>query len=144
MKKLMLLVVSFAAPFTTSAQDKNPDAEGFRQVVLNATAVAVIYLVTVFVFKVLQAMHGYHLKNKLIERGIPEAITAQYLRQEESDTKDQPIKIFLVLAAAGIALLLIGYYEPSLVISLAIMSISISIAFLVYFFYLKRSKKIKK
>jgi len=141
MKKMMLLVVSFAASLTANAQDKNPDAEGFRQVVLNATAVAVIYLVTVFVLKVMQAMHGYRLKNKLIEKGIPEAITVQYLRPEESDTGNQPIKIFLVLAAAGIALLLIGYYEPSLVISLAIMSISVSIAFLAYFFYLKLSKK---
>lgn len=141
MKTLMMLFVFFAAPFTASAQVKTPDAEGFRQVVLNATAVAVIYLVTVFVLKAMKDMHGYRLKTMLIEKGIPEAITAQYLRAEESGTEDQPIKMFLVLAAAGIALLLIGYYDPSLVISLAIMSISISIAFLVYFFYLKLSKK---
>jgi len=127
------------AALGAQAQGVKSLAGGQRQIVVDGSLIVVIYLVSTFVLKAIKSLHDYRLKNKLIEKDLPQEIFGQFLQPEKNEAGHQSIKIFFVLACAGIGLSAIAFFNPSLVAIFAIMSFSIAGSFLAYFIYLKRS-----
>jgi hypothetical protein len=136
MKKFILLSL-LTAPFAASAQG-NSSPEALRQVIVNGTVIIVIYLVSAFIIKAVKALHAYRLKNKIVEKGVPDNIAEQLLQPDADETKHQAIKFFFILFNAAIGFFLVGYYNPPIMIALAIMSLFLAFSFLSYFIYIKR------
>jgi hypothetical protein len=139
MKKIIVIAIALSAALTTNAQGNDIVPDSQRQLVMNGTVILLIYLVSSFILKATRSIQDYRLKNKIIERGVPEQLAAQYLRSDINEDKNQTVKIVCVLAGAGMGLSLIGYFVPPVITMLAMMSFSIATGFLVYYIYLKNS-----
>jgi hypothetical protein len=94
-----------------------------------------------FILTVAKRIMDYRLKNKIIEKGIPENIISSILQTNPKEDRNLNIKWFAILSGLGIGLIIVNYTQPLGIHSLAIMAISISTSFLGYFFYLKHSEK---
>ncbi len=141
MKKISLLAGLTGISFAANAADGNLTDEGIRQVVLNATAMVVIYLASSFILKAVKSFHDYRLKDKMIEKGVPDSVVEQFLKTPADDTKNQTIKWFFILMSLGVGLSFIGYYNPPFIPMAAIMSFCIAGSFLAFFIYIKITSK---
>jgi uncharacterized membrane protein len=130
-----------ALPFTASAQGGGANADALRQLIINGTVVIVIYLVSSFIIKTLKALHAYRLKNKIVEKGVPDRVTEQLLQPEKDETKHQAMKFFFILFNAAIGFFLVGYYNPPVMTMMAIMSLCLAFSFLAYFIYIKYASR---
>lgn len=133
----MLALSSFAV-----AQDTNtPHDMGINEDVFNISAtIFVVILVMIFILSVLKRMLDHRIKNRIVEKGVPEELASSILRADTSD-EHANIKWFSILTGIGIGLTLINYTLPLGIHSIAIMSFTIAISFLGYHQYLKRFKK---
>jgi hypothetical protein len=136
MKKLTLYSL-IVLPFTANAQGGGANADALRQIIINGTVVIVIYLASSFIIKTLKTLHAYRLKNKIIEKGVPDHVAEQLLQPEKDETKHQAIKFFFILFNSAIGFFLVGYYNPPVMTMMAIMSLCLAFSFLAYFIYNK-------
>lgn len=81
------------------------------------------------------------IKNKIIDKGIPEQLAISILEKNSTNKKDESIKWTLILLGIGIGCIICFYTLPLHIHSLAIMAISIAASQLGYFFYLKKQNK---
>lgn len=139
MKKILSLAVILATPFFVNAQngDQSIDKEIFR---ICAT-IFVIGLVMLFIILVLKRILDYRLKNKIVENGIPENVISSILQTTPKESGDTNIKWFSILAGLGAGLIIVNYTQPLGIHSLAIMALCISVSFLGYYFFLKKTEK---
>ena len=82
----------------------------------------------------------FRLKSKIVEKGVPDKVAEQLLHADHKDAKSQAIKWFLILAGIGLGLTIIDLTLPIGIHSVAIMAFSISLGFLGYYFFIKRTK----
>jgi asparagine N-glycosylation enzyme membrane subunit Stt3 len=140
MKKIVIITAIFASPILLTAQSVNSDV--YDRDTFNACAsIFVVGLFMLFILTVAKRIMDYRLKNKIIEKGIPETIISSILQTNPKEDRNLNIKWFAILSGLGIGLIIVNYTQPLGIHSLAIMAISISISFLGYFFYLKHSEK---
>lgn len=139
MKKIHLLLFLTSVPVLASASDEYAKGDSLRQIVINLTVVAVIYLVSAFIIKVIKTLQAARLKNKILEKGVPDELAAALLQPDKNEARDQAIKFFLVLANMAAGFFLVGYFDPSMMVTLGIMSGCLALSFLFYFMYIKRS-----
>ena len=141
MKKITTLVMIFSTPFILQAQSRNlgngifVDDEVFKV----SASILVLYLFITFILAIIRSFLDFRLKSKMVDKGVSEKIVDQFL-QPGKDSKAQAIKAFLILAATGIGLAIINYTLPLGFHSIAILAISLSLAFLGYFYFLKQSE----
>ena len=83
------------------------------------------------------------IRNKLIEKGAPDELVRQLLQPPVKDTKTVIVKWICILGSGGIGFLLAEHFQPLGVQTLAIMSVSIAVGFLAYFFFLRSTEKNK-
>jgi hypothetical protein len=100
----------------------------------------VVALVMIFILSVIKKILAHKLKNKIIEKGIPEALAASVLRQNPDEDQHANIKWFAILTGLGIGLTIVHYTLPLGIHSLAILSFCIAAAFLGYFFFIRSAK----
>lgn len=81
------------------------------------------------------------LKNKLIERGASDGLVKELLRPVVSDQKTVSIKWACLLAGVGLGLFLVDAFPPLGIRSVAILSLSLALGFIAYFFYLRLTNK---
>jgi len=141
MKKISLLAGLTGISFAANAADGNLTDEGIRQIVINTTAIIVIYLASAFILKAIKSFHDYRLKDKMIEKGMPDSVVEQFLKTPADDTKNQTIKWFFILVSLGVGLSFIGYYNPPFIQMAAIMSFSMAGSFLAFLIYIKLTSK---
>ncbi len=139
MKKPVIILLASVSPYLAQAQDGNGlhAPEVFR-------VVAMIFTVGLFMWFILAVMNRLmdnKLKNKIVDKGVPDSVVASVLKNNPKSDLNVNIKWFAILAGLGIALTAIHYTQPLGIHSLAIMAFSISISFLGYFFFLKQSDK---
>lgn len=109
-------------------------------VVFNICAtIFVVALFMIFILTILKRMLEYRLKNKIIDKGVPESAVSSILNLNNSENKNINIKWFSLLAGVGIGLIIVNYTQPLGIHSLAIMSLSISASFLGYYFFTRRT-----
>lgn len=81
----------------------------------------------------------YRLKNKLIDRGMSEPLTAYLVDNNDREKQNEVMKLAILFCGIGMGLLLTYLTAPIHIHSLAIMAFSLGLSYLAYFFYLRRS-----
>lgn len=141
MKKVIIAVTVLTACMPVQAQDLNfgnngvMNMEAFR--IITATIVLILFMV--FILNVLKRIFEYRLKNKIVNKGIPQDVASSILQTTEGNNKNAPVKWFALLAGLGVGLTIVNYTLPLGIHSLAIMSFSIAFSFLGYFVFLKKT-----
>ncbi len=115
----------------------NLDPDVYKTIVF----IFLLILIMRFIILILEKLLDHKLKNKIIERGLPEAFSVALLQTEKINEKTNNIKWFLILFSTGIGLLITAKFLPLGIHSIAIITISISLGFLAHSFYLKTYDK---
>lgn len=137
MKKLISIVTVMSTPFFVNAQNTN--APVIDKEIFNICAsILVVGLFMIFILAILKRIMDFRLKNKILEKGVPENVALSILQTNPKDDRNINIKWFAILAGLGAGLTIIYYTLPLGIHSLAIMSFCIAASFLGYFFFLKQ------
>lgn len=103
--------------------------------------VLVIGFVVFMLITLVKYFLEFRLKNKLIDKGMSEQFSAYLLHKNDQDRKSEIMKLAILCCGISGGLTLTYFTAPIDIHSLAIMTFSIGISFLLYYFFLKRSKK---
>ena len=79
----------------------------------------------------------FRLKNKLIDRGMSEQLSAYLLNKNEREKQGEVIKSAILFCGIGLGLTITYLTAPIHIHSLAIMAFSLGLSSLAYFFYLR-------
>lgn len=140
MKKVINIVVIAAMPIIGNAQNSN--TQDIDEDVFNAcAAIFTAGLVMIFILAIIKRIIDYRIKNKIVEKGIPENIVSSILQTSPNENRNTNIKWFAILAGIGTGLTIIYYTLPLSILSLAIMTFCLAASFLGYYFFLKQSEK---
>lgn len=80
----------------------------------------------------------FRIKNKLIDRGMSEQLSAYLLNNNDQERQNVVIKWAILFCGIGTGLLITYLTAPIDIHSLAIMAFSLGLSYLAYFFYLRR------
>ena len=139
MKKIVSIATVLTIPFVSNAQSFS-SLIGDENISRSMVAILIIYLAGVFTLAMIKAIQDYRLKFKMMEKGVSERVIEQFLQPAtRKDAKQQSFKWFLVLAAIGLGLTIVNYTLPLGIHSIAIMAFSISLSFLGYYFFIRKS-----
>jgi len=140
MKKIITFVPAGFVAMAVNAQDNYPRInDGMSEEVFRICAtIFVVLAFMVFILAILKGIFEYRLKQKIVDKGIPENIIS-FLLKDKGEGRNINIKWFAILAGLGAGLTIVNYTLPLGIHSLAIMTFSIAFSFLGYFFYLKKS-----
>jgi hypothetical protein len=135
MKKIITTATLLFGVFAASAGD------GFNEQVFGVCAGIFIMLAILgFIITFLKQILEHRLKNRILDKGIPEELVTTLLQPKNGEEKNVNIKWFAILAGLGAGLLIVYYTQPLDIHSLAIMAFSISLSFLGYYFFTRREK----
>lgn len=144
MKKLIIIATVLLIPFAANAWQIStlPDGTNVSTEVIGIPAVIlVLYLVLTFILTITKSIMDNRLKAQMIEKGVSDKVVEQFLQPDSKDVKDQAMKSFLLLSGIGIGLTIISLFLPIGIHSIAIMTFSIALSYLCYYYFLKRSEK---
>lgn len=140
MKKIISIAAVISTPFVVNAQDtKAPDI--YNPIFNVCATIFVVGLFMIFILAILKRFMDYRLKNKIVEKGIPENVASSILQINPKEDRNINIKWFAILAGLGVGFTIIYYTLPLGIHSLAIMAFSVAVSFLCYFFFLSQSEK---
>lgn len=156
MKKAILTITGFSSSILALAQEKTKDnpvtpqpdldskiAESVNQAI-HVEAVMSIILAGLLVFSIISSVKyilEHRLKNKIIDRGIPEQLATSILEKNSKNKSDEAMKLAILLCSVGAGLTITYCTMPLHIHSLAIMAFSVGAGYLGYFFYLKNQNK---
>jgi len=142
MKKLIFLFLAFTAPLGVFAEDYHfTEGTSFtRQLFEIPATLFAAWLVITFFISLVRIILDHRLKLKMIEKEVSDKVAEQILQPTKNDTKSQAFKWFLILAGMGVGLGLVSVTTPFGIHSIAIIVCCLSLSFLGYFSYLKRSE----
>jgi hypothetical protein len=136
MKKLILILTIVGTSIPSFAQDAFISQHSFNV----GASILVLALVMLFVLTIMKRLLQDRIKNRIIEKGIPESLALSVLENTPKEDQNANLKWALILAGLGLGLLLTYYTQPIGIHSLAILTFCLSASFLAYFFYIKSSK----
>ena len=140
MKKTITIAFVTLMPFLASAQDR--DLPGIDKGIFRICAtIFLIGLFMVFILSILKRFLEHRLKNKIVDKGIPENIASSILQDTTKEDGNVNVKWFAILAGLGAGLLIVNYTQPLGIHSLAIMSFCISASFLGYYYFTRATQK---
>lgn len=146
MKKLFTIIIILLATVQAFAQNtaipnnKSTSVEP-RTIEPVSQILLPVLFITFLVFMLINLIRyflEFRLKNKLIDRGMSEQLSAYLLNKNEQEKKNEAIKLAILSCGIGIGLTMTYLTAPVHIHSLAIMAFSIGLSYLAYFFYLKR------
>lgn len=144
MKKIISLFILLLSSTILFAQENEPvyrnevnNSEVFR--VVSTIATVVIFML--FITTLLKMFYENRLKNKIVDKGIQENVAASILQTTPTNNMNSIIKWACMLAGIGTGLFFADYTKPLGIHSLAIMAFSLSISFIVYYFFIKYNSK---
>lgn len=147
MKKRFALIISSLATVPAFAQN-NPTIDTPPNAVAPLASepmVGIIFPILFMAFLVfmlamlMKYFLDYRLKNKLIDRGMSEPLTAYLVDNNDREKQNEVMKLAILFCGIGMGLLLTYLTAPIHIHSLAIMAFSLGLSYLAYFFYLRRS-----
>jgi hypothetical protein len=100
-----------------------------------------ILFITFLVFMLINLIKyflEFRLKNKLIDRGMTEQLSAYLLNKNDEEKQNEVIKLAILFCGVGAGLFMTYLTGPIHIHSLAIMAFSLGLSYLAYFFYLRR------
>ncbi|MCC6287976.1 MAG: hypothetical protein IT249_08825 [Chitinophagaceae bacterium] len=140
MKKIISIATVIATPFFVNAQNTNTPAID-KEIFNICATIFVVGLFMIFILVILKKIIDYRLKNKIIDKGIPENVISSILQTNPKENRNSNIKWFAILTGLGIGLTIINYTLPLGFHSLAIMAFSIATGFLGYYLFARYSEK---
>jgi ABC-type proline/glycine betaine transport system permease subunit len=141
MKRIIGISIITATPFTVNAQDYSSTWEKNMEIFRICSTILAVALFMLFILAIMKRILEYRLKNRIVEKGIPENIVSSILQTSSKEDRNINIKWFAILAGLGIGLTIIYYTLPLGIHSLAIMAFCIAASFLGYFFFLRQSER---
>ena len=129
--------------YVVNAQESNRYIMRYNEEVFQVgAAILVAGMFMLFIINIMKRIFEHRLKNKIVDKGISENIAHSILdTRTAEDNKNANIKWFSILAGIGIGLIGVNYTQPLSFHSLAIMSFSISLSFLGYYFFTRKTEK---
>lgn len=98
-------------------------------------------LFMLFILAIMKYIIDYRLKNKVVEKGVPENVVASILHSGTKGNMNSNIKWFAILTGLGAGLTIVYYTLPLDIHSLAIMAFCMGASFLGYYLFLKNTEK---
>jgi len=143
MKKTLIILTIATIPFAATAQEKFQEHNSnLNMDVFNISAtIFVVALVLAFVLSMLKRFLDFRIKSKIVEKGIQETLALSILKSSTKEDGTINFKWFSILAGIGAGLTIVNYTLPLGIHSLAIMSFSMALSFLGYYYFLKQSGK---
>lgn len=143
MKKLLTSIIITLAAVQTFAQNK-PIVDSNPNTVVPATVeiiLPILFIISLafMLVTLIKYFLEFRLKNKLIDRGMYEQLSAYLLSKNDKEKQNEVIKWAILFCGIGTGLILTYFTAPIDLHSLAIMAFSIGLSYLAYFFYLKKS-----
>jgi hypothetical protein len=143
MKKILSIAVLLSVSIAASAGDLE-FSQPFRipqQYINMFVFVFVIYLIMRFILTISKMVMDHRVKNKLLEKEVPENLVIQYLQPANKGPRNETIKWVTIFLSIGIGLLLVSWSEPFGLHSLAIMSFSVAGGFWAYNYFTRKAGK---
>ena len=142
MKKLCSTVSVFFYALAAQAQDKDSfeplkDRQLYFDVLNICAVLAGMYLIASFIQRLIHQYYTYRIKNRMLDKETEEAIVRQLLLPEKAESKTYVLQWFCMLAAIGCGLILVYWFRPFGLISLAILSFSVAAGFGAYYYFSK-------
>ncbi len=144
MKKIVMLTGLLTIWLATKAEDKI-DYDPFRDkdfidMLLRVSVVIfVIYLITTFLLSIIRLFLDYKLKNKMMDKGASENLVHQLLQPQKKDSRLTAIKWAIIAGGVGLGFMLMFLFPPFGIHSIMIMSFCISLSFLCYAYFVKKT-----
>lgn len=139
MKKLTNLAFIIAMPLFTQAQGTT---QGIDRDIFNICAtIFTMGLFMIFILAVIKRILDYRIRNRIVEKGIPENLASSLIQSNPKENRNSNIKWFALLTGLGSGLIIIHYTEPVGIHSLAIMAFCMAASFLGYYFFLQKTDK---
>jgi hypothetical protein len=143
-KALIITAASLASSVAATAQNNDPYyMMGYNKDIFEICAtVFVVGMFMFFIITVMKKIFEHRLKNKIVDKGISEAVAQSILETKSAEeNKNVNIRWFSILAGMGIGLTGVNYTQPLGFHSLAIMAFSVSLSFLGYYLFVRSSGK---
>ena len=143
MKKVITIVITIFTANTISAQNNGLQQSTYidHDIFNICASIFVVALFMIFILNILKRHLEYRLKNKIVDKGIPENVALSILQTNGREHRNINIKWFAILAGIGVGLTIVNYTLPLGIHSLAIMSFSVALSFLVYYFFTRHADK---
>ncbi|MBZ5856808.1 hypothetical protein [Flavihumibacter profundi] len=139
MKKVLSISAAITLPFLASAQS---DYDYRAMEIFRICAmIFIVGLFMVFIIAIMKRIMDHRIRNKIVDKGIPENIASSILQSSPKEDGNVNIKWFSILAGIGAALTIIYYTQPLGIHSLAIMAFCLSASFLGYYFFTRSTEK---
>ncbi|MHA4845820.1 hypothetical protein ACX0G7_16720 [Flavitalea antarctica] len=145
MKKITLLTGTVLLSLALNAQeivnyDPFRDRE-FLEKTFQATAILlVIYLISNFFLSIIRMFLDYKLKNKMMDKGASEKIIHEFLQPQKKDSRITAVKWAIIVGGIGLGFTLMLLFPPFGIHSVMIMSFCISLSFLCYYYFIKKTE----
>lgn len=140
MKKIVTIITGSMIYYAANAQGDGMQLYG-PEVFRVVASIFVVGMFMYFIISIMKRLLEHRLKNRIIDKGIPENIAHSILEARSADDRNANVKWFAILAGLGIGLLGVNYTQPLGFHSLAIMAFSISISFLGYYLFIRNTGK---
>ena len=143
MKKVISFLIVISISAAMQAQEANSfeiSMHGMEMFRICATIFLLIALM-MFILSVLKRILEYRIRNRIVDKGVPESLAASLLKDPHNDSKHSAFKWFAMLAGTGVGLTLVNYTMPLGVHSIAIMSFSIAASFLGYYLFIRKTRE---
>jgi hypothetical protein len=149
MKQLLTSIVVFFATVQGFAQDSpggvNPSSSMSPGTADHMGEIALpILFITFLIFMLITLVKHFlefRLKNKLIDRGMSEQLSAYLVSKNDQEKQNEIIKIAILFCGIGTGLTMIYLTAPIHLHSLAIMAFSVGLSYFAYFFYLRKKDR---
>ena len=143
MKRTTITTILVAAAIAVNAQTGSQwtlKQDNIMELARIAGAILVLFLIGCFILYFTRQLLDYRIKNKMIDKGVPDQIIAQVALAVKKDNRAAALKWTFILAGIGLGLLLIGFFPPLGLHSLMIMTFCISLSFLLYYYFTRNQQ----
>ncbi|MCP9769084.1 hypothetical protein EGI22_14290 [Lacihabitans sp. LS3-19] len=135
---LLATVQAFAQNKTITATQSSPSEPMTSEPIAGIILPILFIIFLVFmIISLIKYFLEYRLKNKLIDKGMAEQLSAYLLNKNDEEQKNEVIKLAILFCGIGIGFIMTYLTTPIHIHSLAIMAFSIGLSYLAYFFYLR-------
>ena len=125
-------------PSLKPATDESMTSEPIAEVMLPILFIGfLIYMFT----SLIRYFLDFRLKNKLIEKGMSEQLSAYLADKNELEKQDSIVKWAILFSGIGTGLALTYLTAPVHLHSLAIMAFSLGLSYFAYFLYLRKKNR---
>lgn len=146
MKKIALLSGTLLLSLALSAQENISNYDPFRdrefieKFAQAAAVVLVIYFISNFFLSLIKLFLDYKLKNKMMDKGASETTIHQLLQPQKKDSRITAVKWAIIVGGIGLGFTLMLLVPPFGIHSVMIMSFCISLSFLCYYYFIKKTE----